>query len=135
MSLYYNKVQKRNMQEPEKGNLWYPMIRSIGTIYDDELSQLVSERTSLHPRDSLVAIYGMQAIMKEKMSLGYNVCLRDLGSFRLTIHASGVATLDEVTPELIKQVRIRYLPTAALRAYINNVGFIPVESLLSQITT
>lgn len=129
MSLYYNKVRRKNLKDPEGPKLWYPVLRSIGYMEDKELADRIAETTSLNPRDTLTVVYQMQKVMKDIMLHGRSIRLSDFGYYRLTINATGVNTLEEVTTDLIKRVNIRYQPLDQFKYDLNKATFIPMETL------
>ena len=134
MAVYYNVIPRRNMKDPEGPKLYYPVLRSIEALTEESAARRIALNSSINPKDALTVIYQLEAFMKEFLLLGHSIRLRDFGSFHLKFNSSGVATKEEVTVDLIRKVNLKFLPTEEFRSTLQEVEFIPVESLLSKLS-
>lgn len=134
MALYYNKIQKRNMKNPEEGEkMWHPVLRSIKALTENDAAKRIALNSSINPKDALTVIYQLEAFMRETLMQGHSIRLRDFGSFHLTVTTDGVLEKEQVTIDLIKKVNLNFLPSEDFRYALQQAEYVPVETLLSKI--
>jgi predicted histone-like DNA-binding protein len=129
MALFFRKIQKKNMKDPDGPKLWYPVLRSVGVVGEKELGILLANETTLNPKEAEMAIHQLQKILLRVMLDSKTVRLGEVGNYRLTAFTESSETKEEVTAEKIKQINMRFLPTKYVREQLQKATFKPVESL------
>lgn len=129
--IYYNKIQRRNPQDPEGARKWYPTLKSRMQVSERELIEEVADEVTLNPKEADMAFYQLLKVVKRSLLDGKTVKLGGLGTFYLTASANGADTRDEANAQLIKAVKIRFQPSAELREAVAKATFASTESLLN----
>lgn len=129
MAIFFKKVQKKNLKDPSGGNLWYPIIKSVGVLKEKEVAKLIADETTLNPKEAEMTIYQLVKILIREMLNGYTIQLGELGNFRLTIHAEGVEKSEDVNPNLIKKINLRFQPTVNVKEALQKAHFSPAEKI------
>ncbi len=57
MPLFYNKVQNVNPRDPKGVRKWYSILKSVGQVDEHEVAKLVSDETTLNPKEAEMAVY------------------------------------------------------------------------------
>jgi hypothetical protein len=57
MALFFKKVLRGNPSKPEAPKLWYPVLKSIGLVKEKQVAQLLSEETTLNPKEAEMTLY------------------------------------------------------------------------------
>lgn len=102
------------METKEGEKLWYPRVVKFGdTITTKQLAQAVSKRSSISPGDARSLIEDSFEIIREYLLDGKSVCFEDFGTFTVTLKAggAGVRTREEVSPNQITQLKVRFTPS------------------------
>ena len=91
---------------------WTPVVVSPQTADLDYLSQIISERSTVHAADSAAVLTALPEVIGEALADGYSVQLGKLGSFNLVVECdkTGVATPEEVSPKQITNVKVQFRP-------------------------
>lgn len=100
--------------------LWFPRVVKYGqAVTTKDLAHAIAKRSSLSPGDVRSLVEDFMDIVKEHLLDGKSVFLDDFGSFTITCRASGagVKTKEEVTPNQITQLKVRFTPTATRDPY------------------
>ena len=108
------------MKDKDGELLWFPRIVKHGQLVTTkELAHAISKRSSLSPGDVRSLVEDLMDVVKEYLQDGKSVFFEDFGSFTLTCRASGtgVKTKDEVNPNQITQLKVRFTPTATRDPY------------------
>ena len=76
--LFYNKVQNVNPRDPKGVRKWYPILKSVGQVDEHEVAKLVSDETTLNPKEAEMAVYQLEKVMERLLLDGHTV---QLGEF------------------------------------------------------
>jgi predicted histone-like DNA-binding protein len=129
MSLFYKKVLRGNPANPLAPKLWYPILKSIGLVKEREVAKLLSDETTLNPKEAEMTLYQLLKVVVRLLLDGHTVQLGELGSFRLTSRSEGSETEEEVNPGKIKNVHINFIASETLREQIGKATFKDVSSM------
>jgi predicted histone-like DNA-binding protein len=129
MSVFYNKVERGNPANPAVPKLWYPVLKSTGSVKEKEVARLLADETTLNPKEAEMAIEQLLKVVVRLLLDGHTVQLGTLGSFRLTAHSRGAATEAEVTATLIEKVMVRFSESEETKAAIKKAVFKDISSL------
>ena len=128
----YNNVQRVNPRDPKGARKWYPILKSVGQVDEHEVAKLVSDETTLNPKEAEMAVYQLEKVMERLLLDGHTVQLGELGSFSLTITGEACRGEKEVTPDKIKKVNLRFRAGKGIKAALAAAKFRPAEDMLSK---
>jgi predicted histone-like DNA-binding protein len=123
MALRYNPIKRKNPQKEEYK--WYAGPKLTGSRDLKQLSQDISELSSLSPGDVLNVIANLITMLPKWLKEGDSIKLDGFGSFRLSFSSDGVATKEEVTASLIKDIRILFDADDNLKRDIAKTKILP----------
>jgi predicted histone-like DNA-binding protein len=117
MGLFYKKIKRVNPlnRAIEK---WYPVLKSIGVLKTKELAKLMSDETTMNPKEAEMAIYELVKIFKRELKEGKTISIDDFGTFLLTASTTGEDTEEAVGAGNISGLNIRFRPNAGFKAEI-----------------
>ena len=123
MALLYNPVKRRKpLTETFK---WYATARLSGKRGLKDLSKDLAELSSLSPGDVQNVIVNFIDQVPKWLMQGNSVKLDGFGTFRLSFSSEGVETQDEVTANLIKDIRIIFEPDGLIKERIAHTQINP----------
>lgn len=97
---------------------YYPQIAPATPMTVDQIIKRVEKRSTVSSADVKAVLDALQYEVIDALESGNSVRLGDLGSFRLTIKADGMATAAEAKKQgakLIKQVNVQFTKSTAMR--------------------
>lgn len=97
---------------------WY--LRAVTTkraADTDDVAKELSFMSTVTPGDIYAVLVNLGDVMREMLSEGRSVRLKGVGTFYLSCQSSsrGVDTPEEVSPELITAVKVRFIPEYSRR--------------------
>ena len=105
MAIFFNKTQRStNPSDKNAAMKWYPRVKSISLASEKEVAQLISDETTLNPKEAEMALAQLQKAVTILLKAGRNVRLGDWASFSVTVQAEGADTEEECTAQRIKKV-------------------------------
>ncbi|MBQ6238421.1 MAG: HU family DNA-binding protein [Bacteroidales bacterium] len=96
------------------------------------VAKLVSDETTLNPKEAEMAVYQLEKVMERLLLDGHTVQLGELGSFSLTITSEACRGEKEVTPDKIKKLNLRFRAGKGIKAALENAKFRPAEDMMSK---
>ena len=130
MSLIYKVVAKGDPRDKNLPKKFYARLKSIGQKQEKEVAKLLSDETTLNPKEAEMALSQFQKILLRLLLDGHSVQLGDWGSFRLTCNSEGNEEAEKVTANSIKNLNIRFQPGKDLKEQIAKATFVSVDSLV-----
>ncbi|RRD62799.1 HU family DNA-binding protein [Tannerella forsythia] len=97
---------------------YYPQIAPATPMTINQIIKRVEKRSTVSSADVKAVLDALQYEVIDALESGNSVRLGDLGSFRLTIKADGMATAAEAKKQgakLIKQVNVQFTKSTAMR--------------------
>ena len=128
MSILYSAVQRANPSKRDEV-LWYPVLKRISKLSEREVALQISEETTLNPKEAEISIYQLEKILVRSLLNGQTVSLGEIGTFSLTVKATGSATAEEVSARSVNKIMLRFRPSDNLRYKLNQATLSPVKSL------
>lgn len=122
-------IQKPGTDDPE--NLkYYPRPTAAQRVEIEELANEISYSTTLTDVEVEGVIRALIKQMQLHIASGRIVALGKFGSFRITFHAAGSVTPEEVKASDIKKVNLRFCPGTGLSQALNlkNLKFRNIEA-------
>lgn len=129
MTIFYNKVQRKNPAKPSDPMKWYPVLRRIDLMEEEEVTTAIADETTLNPREASMALAQLKKVLINALLNGRTVQLGNWGTFRLTITTKGSATAKEVTADNVKEVNLRFVPGKELKEAIAKAQIRDVNTL------
>jgi predicted histone-like DNA-binding protein len=129
MPVFFNKVERGNPADSSAPRMWHPVLKSTGLMKEKDVAKLLSEETTLNPKEAEMAIYQLFKVTVRLLLDGHTVQLGSLGSFRLTAHTRGAATEAEVTAALIQKLTVRFAESAEMKEAIAKAVFMDIASM------
>jgi predicted histone-like DNA-binding protein len=117
MALFYRKIQRVNPLNRTIAK-WYPVLKSIGVLKTKELAKLMSDETTMNPKEAEMAIYELVKIFKRELKEGKTISIDDFGTFILMAKATGEDTEEAVSANNISGLNVRFRPNAEFKAEI-----------------
>ena len=129
MPLLFNKMKRYNPLQPGSEPKWYPVLKSTGLVGEKEVGVLISDETTLNPKEAEMALHQLQKILSRLLLEGKTVRLAGIGSFRLTVNSTGSETEVEATANKIKKVNLRFTASEDMRNTLKKSTFVEVSTL------
>ncbi|MBG6132519.1 putative histone-like DNA-binding protein [Aquimarina sp. EL_43] len=123
MSVHFKSIARKDPRDATAIPKHYALVVSSGVTDIDQLSQLVSDGSTVTRADVYAVIVRLVTTIQNELSQGRTVRLGKLGSFSLGVNSEGVDTPEEVTPSLIKRTKIRYRPSIELSNMLKTLRF------------
>lgn len=122
-------IQKPGTDEPQYLK-YYPRPTSAQRVEIEELAEEISYSTTLTDVEVEGVIKALIKQMQLHIANGRIVALGKFGSFRITFHAAGSATPEEVKASDIKKVNLRFCPGTGLSKALDlrNLKFRSIEA-------
>lgn len=103
-------------QKLQSDNKWHPRAVTKGRPYTtDDVARKLSEMSTVTPGDTYAVLMNLGKVLGQMMGAGRSVKLDGVGTFYYTCRSegTGVDTPEEVSPEQITSVKIRFIPEYA----------------------
>ena len=111
MAIFYKKMQRSNPLNRAMVK-WYPVLKSIGVLTTKALAKLMSDETTMNPKEAEMAIYELVKIFKRELKNGKTITIDDFGTFYLTAKTTGEDTEEAVGAKNISGLNLRFRPNA-----------------------
>jgi predicted histone-like DNA-binding protein len=92
MSIIITPIGKTNPTHPESEMLFYPKATKTGVIDLDELSEKISNDTTVTQADCYAVIISLVNAVSHELEEGKIVRVGHLGSFQISVKGNGSAT-------------------------------------------
>lgn len=130
MAIFFKRVQRANPIDKEAARKWYARLKTVGQKKEKEIAQLLSDETTLNPKEAEMALSQFQKILVRILLDGHSVQLSDWGSFYLTCNSTGHDSEEEVSATSIAGLNIRFKPGNELKEAIAKAHFLAADSLI-----
>lgn len=127
MALQFNAIQRMNPLT--KAAKWYAVARLTGKRGLKDLSKDVAEVSSLSAGDVQNVIVNLCDQLPKWLMQGNSVKLDGFGTFRLSFSSNGVEKKEDVTANLIKDIRIIFDPDDSIKERIAKTQINPAMNV------
>lgn len=124
MPVPFTAVGKSNPVQPSAPLQYYPRAIQSKSIDLEEITQQISNSTTLTETDCQAVIYSLVNVISKELENGSIVKLGHLGTFQVSLKGTPSATPEAVTAKNIKSASIVYRPTLRLKKIIKNLTFV-----------
>ena len=125
MSIPYSLVLRHNQPgEPEQGNKTFPcaQVRTVMNLSD--MARHMSSHSSKYDKGDVMAVATqLTSCIREQLLLGNKVVLGDLGAFSVSLKAKAAPNAEEFSTSLIKQVKVKWEPSAEFKDLVNEASY------------
>ena len=123
-------ISKSNPQDRAADNKYYAQVVATGKTDLERLAYLVSNQSTVREADCYAVILSLLHNVVDELKQGRIVKLDKLGSFQIGINSEAVDTPEEVSTNLVKNVRIKFRPDKRMKNSLNikTVDFTIVQS-------
>ena len=118
MAIFYKKMQRSNPLNRAIVK-WYPVLKSIGILKTKDLAKLMSDETTMNPKEAEMALYEMVKIFKRELKDGKTISIDDFGTFMLTAKTTGEDSQEAVNANNISGLNLRFRPNADFKTEIS----------------
>ena len=129
MSVIVKKIQRVNPQKRTEPKKWYPSLVTIEQMDEDEVSDAISDETTLNPNEALMAIRQLRKVIIAAILSGRSVKLGNWGSFYGTIDGKPSETKDEVTADNVANLRVVFRPGKEFKEALAKATYTWTETL------
>ena len=112
--LTYKVVERQNALT--KQLQYYAQVSPVTPVTLDQIVELIEKRSTVTSADVKAVLDALQFEVRNALVDGKSVRLGDLGSFRPPLSSRSALSADAFLPANIKGVRVRYVPSAALKS-------------------
>ncbi|NCT08555.1 MAG: DNA-binding protein [Flavobacteriia bacterium] len=112
-------ISKSNPQDTTAVNKFYAQAVATGKTDLERLAYLVSNQSTVREGDCYAVILSLVHNIIDELKQGRIVKLDKLGSFQIGVSSEGVASIEEVGSNLVKDVRVNFRPDQRLKDGIN----------------
>jgi predicted histone-like DNA-binding protein len=112
-------ISKSNPQDTTAVNKFYAQAVATGKTDLERLAYLVSNQSTVREGDCYAVILSLVHNIIDELKQGRIVKLDKLGSFQIGVSSDGVATIEEVGSNLVKDVRVNFRPDQRMKNGIN----------------
>lgn len=119
MSVRYVQAQLGNPMDLTAPKKFYLLEKSVGNIDRNYLIKDMVRNTSLTMMEAATGIDYLFNAIPRFLELGFTVQLSDLGYFKVSIRSEGSDTAEEVSPDKIRSMHLRFIPGADIREQVN----------------
>jgi predicted histone-like DNA-binding protein len=123
MTVKFNVVPKkdpRNLEAPPK---YYPTVVSTGRSNLREIANRITAMSTVSSVDTMAVLEAFLTVIPWELAEGNIVELGELGSFRLTVLASGEDHPEEVSKRNIKEAKVRFKPGKLFKQVLKGLEF------------
>lgn len=110
MSVIIKKIQRINPQKRTEPKKWYPSLVTVEQMSEDEVSEAISDETTLNPNEALMSIRQLKKVIIAAILSGRSVKLGNWGSFYGTIDGKPSETKEELTADNVANLRVVFRP-------------------------
>ncbi len=123
MSIRIKAVGRKNPQQPENPAKYYASVVKKGYVDVDQLAKRVAYSSSTNRSDVYAVIMALLDVIPIELAEGNIVQLGKLGSFSIVVNSEGAETEAEVNSQLIKNIKVRFIPGKELKEEAKKFSF------------
>jgi predicted histone-like DNA-binding protein len=119
----YKLTERKNPQNPQAQGKLYATPLNDGKVSQKEIAAEIVELSSLSRGDVNNVIDSVLTTIPKYLLMGKSVNLGGLGTFRLSFSSEGVESEEAFNTNLIKGVKVVFIPSTDLKAAIEKISF------------
>jgi len=115
MTIKVKVISKKNPRDINSLPRFYASAQHDAKIDLDGLATSVSDRCSLRRADVHGVLVALMDIIPQQLSEGKTIALGQLGTFAVNVKSNPADTVEQMSPKLVKGMKIQYRPTKELK--------------------
>ena len=123
MAVDFKMVPKQNNIATPPEVKYYPCAVSSGEVDLDYIADIIAGRCTVSVADCYGVLIAMSDVIGEQLANGKIVKIERLGTFALTIKASGTDEPEKLNKNCILGARMVYKPAKNLKRTLNNLQY------------
>jgi len=124
MSVKYNVVERGKPGSPETPKKYYPSIQSSGRVTLRQLSQAVSQMSTISSADTMAVMEALLTVIPQELLRGNIVELGDFGNFWLRTDTEGAENADGVRASNITGVLPRFNAGKEFKKVLDTIDYV-----------
>ena len=124
MSVKFNVVERGNPGNREAPKKFYPSIQSSGRVTLRQLSQTVSQMSTISSADTVAVLEALLTVIPQELSRGNIVELGDFGNFWLRTETEGMDNADGVRASHITGLLPRFNAGKQFKKVLETIEFV-----------
>ena len=119
--------------KPEEGNITHPQAQCRQVMNLSDMAKHMASHSSKYDKGDVMAVATqLTSCIREQLLLGNKVVLGDLGAFSVSLKAKAAPNAEEFSTSLIKQVKVKWEPSAEFKDLVNEASYEYVGTRESQ---
>ena len=123
MTVKYSVVPKKDPRDLDAPPKYYPTVVSKERSDLRDIANRITQMSTVTSVDTMAVLEAFLLVIPEELAEGKIVELGELGSFRLTVLASGEDHPEDVSKRNIKEVKVRFKPGKLLKQILKGLEF------------
>jgi predicted histone-like DNA-binding protein len=128
MPVKYHVVERRNPVDPDAPKKYYPSVQSTGRMTLRELSQDITDISTVGRTDVLAVLDAMLYVIPKELAKGNIVDLGDFGSFWLRTNSEGQESPEDVRSNHITNTLPRFTPGPEFKEALERIKYVKASS-------
>ena len=124
MAITITPIGKTNPTNPSAPMLYYPKVTKTGEIDLEELSELISDSSSLTQSDCYAVIISLVGAVSRELDAGRIVRLGQLGAFQISVKGTGSLTPEAVSAKNVRSASVIFRPGKKFKVMLKGLRFI-----------
>jgi predicted histone-like DNA-binding protein len=119
----YSLKERVNPTDMAAPNKLFPIKQTQEELTLRDFAKRISRESTVSTMDAMAVLEGLLQIIPDEIANGKIIKLGDFGTFRTTLSAEGVATIEEFNVSKIKSLNVRFRPSREFRNLLANVKY------------
>ncbi|MDR0972006.1 MAG: HU family DNA-binding protein [Bacteroidales bacterium] len=121
--IYYTKNRRKITVGVAPGFKFIAKILRNEDITEQQIVEKIVKSSTLSEGDVLSCLRNLQLVMTEYLTSGSTIRLENLGTFTPYLESKACESIDEVTENSIKGVKIRFIPNVRFKKQVSSVQY------------
>jgi predicted histone-like DNA-binding protein len=125
--LEFNVIQRKDPRDQTAGAKFYATLKKVQTVDLEYIANELAGKSSISKGDVISIMTNLIDLVPKELASGRTINLGKLGTFWLNISSREYETADDVSPEAIKKVNVRFKPSASIKSLLGRLKFERLE--------
>jgi predicted histone-like DNA-binding protein len=123
MPITVKPIRRINPRNPEKEGKYYLTVANQKKTDIKTFCENIQRKSGLQAATIRAALFAIEEELRQELSNGYSVHLRELGSFSLSLKSDGDTERKKAKPNNIKSAKIIYRPGREIKKMLDKLDF------------
>lgn len=125
--LKFHVIKRKNPRDLSAPEKFYASLRKVQTVDLDFIANELAEKSSMSKGDVMSIVTNLTDLVPKELARGSTVNLGNFGTFWLNISSEGLEKEEDVSPEAIKKVNVRFRPSGIIKYLLGQLKFDRLE--------